>query len=259
VCLIACAWRADPRFELLLIANRDEYHARPTAPAAPLSDTPHVIGGRDLQAGGSWLQFSTRGRLAAVTNLRHGVAPVNRPRSRGALVSAFVRGSTTVSEFTVPLVSTADEYGYFNLLLWDRLSLQLATNHPGFGSLGLGPGLHVLSNGPFNARWPKTERIRAGMRDWLDAAPADDGAFDASRLFALLGDRSAALDEALPDTGIGLERERFLAPIFIAHPLYGTRCSTVLAMTADGRWWFEERRFGADGVAIGASGFSGDP
>jgi uncharacterized protein with NRDE domain len=257
MCLIACAWRADPRFELLLVANRDEYHARPAAAAESQVDAPDVIGGRDLEAGGSWLQWSARGRLAAVTNLRVGPPTATAPRSRGGLVAEFVRSDASTAAFCRRLAPQAAAYGWFNLLLWDGTTLRLASNHPRFSRLGLLPGLHVLSNGPFGTHWPKSARISAGLAGWLgaDRRAGADGAFD--DLFALLADRSPAADVALPDTGIGLERERLLAPVFIANPVYGTRCSTVLAVDRDGRWWFEERRFGSDGGAAGSSRFDG--
>jgi uncharacterized protein with NRDE domain len=257
VCLIACAWRADPRFELLLVANRDEFHARPTAPAERQRDAADVIGGRDLAAGGSWLQWSSRGRLAAVTNLRVGMPPAERPRSRGSLVAAFVRSSEPAEAFLARVAGEADDYGRFNLLLWDRSTMRLASNHPRFSQLGLLPGQHALSNGPFGSRWPKSARIADGLAGWLGAHHRGSRGIEFDGLFELLADRSPAADGALPDTGVGLERERLLAPVFIAHPDYGTRCSTVLAIDRDGRWWFEERRFGADGEAAGSSRFDG--
>lgn len=255
MCLIACAWRADPRFELLLLANRDEAHARPSAPAAVHEDAAHVVGGRDLRAGGSWLLWSMHGRLAAITNLRVGTPADDRPRSRGMLVDCFVREDVTAEQFLDALAAQADTYGRFNLLLWDGDALRLASNHPRFDQLGLLPGLHVLSNGPFGTPWPKTERIRRGVERWLGAPPAD--ADDFEPLFELLADRSPAHDAELPDTGIGLPYERLLAPVFIAHRDYGTRCSTVLALRRDGRWRFEERRFGPDAIALGHSVLQG--
>jgi uncharacterized protein with NRDE domain len=259
MCLIACAWRADPRFDLLLVANRDEFHDRPSLAAAPQDDASWVIGGVDQRAGGSWLQFSTHGRLAAVTNLRLGGPAPECPRSRGALVAAFVRDLMPADRFARDIEPSASMYGRFNLLMWDGADLRLATNHPGFGQIGLLPGLHVLSNGPYGTPWPKTERLRAGLRGWLDDPPPLDGGTGFERLFALLADRSRPDDDALPETGVGLEIERLLAPVFIADARYGTRCSTAVAVAADGRWWFEERRFAADGLQAGTTALSGGP
>lgn len=260
MCLIACALRADPRFELLLIANRDEYHARPTSPAAAQDDAPRVFGGVDRQAGGSWLQWSSRGRLAAVTNVRVGLPQPPRPRSRGQLVADFVRARIDAADASAALAPQADDYGRFNLLLWDGHELRHAGNHPRFHGGTLADGIHAISNGAVDDAWPKTRHAAAMLADWL-AAPADlsanpeAGAFDA--LFAALADRRLAADEELPDTGVGLALERRLSAAFIADPVYGTRASTVVALARDGRWWFEERRFGPGGVAAGSARFQG--
>src|ERR1700759_4677855 len=75
MCLILLALRAVPNRQWLLLGNRDEYHGRPSAPAARWNDAPNIIGGRDLEAGGSWLAVSNNGRFAAVTNVRPGAPP----------------------------------------------------------------------------------------------------------------------------------------------------------------------------------------
>jgi uncharacterized protein with NRDE domain len=257
MCLIACALRADPRFELLLIANRDEFHARPAAPAGPQEDAPWVVGGRDLQAGGSWLQWSARGRLAAVTNVRFGLPDAGKPRSRGALVSAFVRDHSGAIAAADALAPIAAEFGRFNLLLWDGATLQHVGNHPRLHGGALADGIHAISNGALDDRWPKTQHAMALLAAWLDRSDPDAAAADFAGLFDGLADRRPALDTELPDTGVGIELERRLSPLFIADPVYGTRASTVVAVAPDGRWWFEERRFGPGGVAAGGSRHQG--
>jgi uncharacterized protein with NRDE domain len=257
MCLIVCAWRADPRFELLLAANRDEFHARPTTPADRLTDAPAVIGGRDLEAGGGWLQWSTGNRLAAVTNVRVGLPEGRAPRSRGSLVSDFVRGSDDVVTALEALADQAGDFGRFNLLLWDGAALHHGGNHPRFHHGPLPPGIHAVSNGAIDDRWPKTRRAAALLSGWLDAHGSAGAAGDFSALFDALADRRAAVDHELPDTGIGLDMERWLSPMFISGPTYGTRASTVMALDRKGCWWFEERRFGPAGVDAGQSCFSG--
>lgn len=255
MCLIACALRADPRYELLLIANRDEFHARPTAAAAVQADAPWVIGGVDLKAGGSWLQWSSRGRLAAVTNVRVGVPERDRPRSRGALVSAFVRAEIDAAAASALLGDTAADFGRFNLLLWDGRALRHAGNHPRFHGRELADGIHAISNGGWDDRWPKTRHAAALLSDWLAGHAHADGDFDG--VFAALADSRVADDAELPDTGIGIALERRLSAAFIADPVYGTRASTVVAQGRDGRWWFEERSFGPGGVAVKSVRFCG--
>jgi uncharacterized protein with NRDE domain len=254
MCLIAVAWKAHPRFELALIANRDEFHARPAVPAGFDPEFPDVYGGRDLQAGGSWLLASTRGRLAAVTNVRAGRDPVTAPRSRGALVRAFASGTDSAIDFASALAPTAAGYGRFNLLLWDDDMLEFASNHPGFVRLPVTPGVHAMSNGAFDAPWPKSGHATRALAAWL-ASPAATGDIDAATLaplFEALADTTPAPDAALPDTGVGLELERALSPPFVRGERYGTRCSTVV-LVGGAQIVFAERRFGPDGRRSGES------
>lgn len=248
MCLIALAWKAHPRWPLVLIANRDEYHARPTAPAGPHPEASDVYGGRDLEKGGSWLLVSARRRLAAVTNVRDGVPDTGRPRSRGALVDAFARGDMRAEAFAAGLGAQASGYGRFNLLLWDGEALHFATNHPRFEHFAVTPGLHAMSNGAFDAPWPKAAAATRRLQAWLDAG----GVGGATPLFEALADQALAEDALLPDTGVGRERERLLSPVFILGRDYGTRSSAVVRVEAAGLQ-FEERRFGPGGERRGES------
>lgn len=252
MCLIAVAWQAHPRFGLALIANRDEFHARPAAAADFDPQFADVYGGRDLREGGSWLLASTRGRLAAVTNVRVGRDPEAKPRSRGALVRGFATGNGSAHAHAEAIAAEAADYGRFNLLLWDGTELRFASNHPSFVTLPVTPGVHAMSNGAFDAPWPKSGHATRALSAWL-RSPAAAGDIDADALaplFAALADTTAAPDAALPDTGVGLELERALSPPFVRGERYGTRCSTVVL--ADGRRIvFAERRFGPGGVPCG--------
>lgn len=254
MCLIAIAWRAHPRFPLALIANRDEAHARPTAAAGFDPDAPDVYGGRDLVQGGSWLQVSTRGRLAAVTNVRAGIANEAFPRSRGALVRDFVRGESGAGASLASLAPIAAEFGRFNLLAWAGSSLVFASNHPGFASHLVPPGLHAMSNGAFDAPWPKSTRATRALEAWLQSPSAalaeSPGITALAPLLDALADTSVAPDNALPDTGVGLELERALSPPFVRSEHYGTRCSSVVLVGTDAIV-FAERRFGPDAAPLG--------
>jgi uncharacterized protein with NRDE domain len=260
MCLIAIAWQTDDRYPLALIANRDEAHARPTAPAARDASHPDVYGGRDLQAGGSWLLVSARGRLAAVTNVRDGLRPEAAPRSRGALVSSFAEGSDAADAFAAALAPHAHEYGRFNLLLWDGEALVFAGNHPRFATHAVEPGVHAMSNGAFDAPWPKATHATQALSSWLsrdrDAAPSNANAMLAP-LFDALADTTQAPDALLPDTGVGLELERALSPPFVRGAAYGTRCSSVV-LVGPRRIVFAERRFGPGGAASGEGRFDID-
>lgn len=255
MCLIALAWRAHPRYELALIANRDELHARPTAPAGPDPDAPDVYGGRDLQAGGGWLMVSGRGRLAAVTNVRAGFAAEALPHSRGALVREFVRGSATAGAYLAGGVQAqAMDYGRFNLIAWDGAALAFASNYPQFATDAVTPGLHAMSNGAFDAPWPKSGHATRALATWLQSPTADGVPDDAALapLLDALSDTTPAPDAALPDTGVGLEWERALSPPFVRNERYGTRCSSVVLVGQD-QIIFAERRFGPDAQPLGDS------
>lgn len=255
MCLVAIAWRAHPRYRLALIANRDELHARPSAAAGFDPDAPDVYGGRDLVQGGSWLQVSTRGRLAAVTNVRAGLAAEAKPRSRGALVRDFVRSGESAAASLGDLAPIATEFGRFNLLAWDGAALAFATNHPQFASAKVEPGLHAMSNGAFDAPWPKSTRATQALAAWLQSPAASVGTPGATELAPLLdalADTTTAPDDALPDTGVGLVLERSLSPPFVRDARYGTRCSSVV-LVGDDAIVFAERRFGPDAVALGES------
>lgn len=256
MCLIAVAWRAHPRYRLAVIANRDESHARPAAAAGPDADFPDVHGGRDLAAGGGWLMVSTRGRLAAVTNVRAGAMPDAAPRSRGHLVRDFVRADLPAAEAVAALAPVAGEYGRFNLLLWDGGTLAFASNHPRFTMHPIAPGLHAMSNGAFDATWPKSGHAARALSAWLEADRGDRGRGIPSLapLFDALADVTPAPDEALPETGVGLALERALSPPFVRGQDYGTRCSTVV-LVDDAGIVFAERRFGPDAEPLGESVF----
>ncbi len=254
MCLIALAWRVHARYPLALIANRDESYARPTAAAGPVPGAPHVHGGRDLLSGGSWLQVSRRGRLAAVTNVRTGLSRDTAPRSRGMLVSEFARGTDASSAYLAGLRAHAGEHGPFNLLAWEGGTLGFATNHPAWRSHAVAPGIHAMSNGAFDAPWPKSALATRALARWLqcdgNAGAIDE--VDLSSLFAALAQTTPAPDALLPDTGIGLELERMLSPPFVQGTRYGTRCSTVV-LVGETHIRFVERRFGPGGAALGES------
>lgn len=261
MCLIAIAWKTRPDLPLALIANRDELHARPTAAASPDPDAPDVYGGRDLDRGGSWLQATSRRRLAAVTNVRAGRDAETAAHSRGWLVRDFVRGDRSAQAFADALAADAADYGRFNLLLWDGDALWFAGNHPGYDARPVTPGFHAMSNGAFDAPWPKSTSATRTLQQWIEAPqPAGDIDRDAgdaiearlAPLFAGLRDTRTAPDAVLPDTGVGLALERRLSPPFIEDPVYGTRCSSVVLAGARDLL-FAERRFAAAGRAEGAT------
>jgi uncharacterized protein with NRDE domain len=244
MCLIGLALDAHPRFGFVLAANRDEFFERR---AAPLDwwrigdDGPWVLGGRDLAAGGTWLGLADNGRFAALTNVRDPKRHRADTASRGGLVTAALNGGN--------LMTGTNPY---NLIAGDLVrGAWTWRSDASTQGAALGPGIvHGLSNAALDTPWPKVQRLTRELRRSLGGAA--DAAVLTENLFSLLSDRSVAADADLPDTGIGLERERWLSPAFIASPdgLYGTRCSTVIVgeRRADG-WQLDvtERSFDARG------------
>lgn len=245
MCLIVIAWQVHPQDAVVLAANRDEWRDRPTAPAHWWPDAPAMVGGRDLRAGGTWLGANRNGRFAAITNFRDPTDRRETPRSRGELVADFVRGNASSRDYLDGVASRAHHYQGFNLLVGDRESLGYFGNRDGTVRL-LEPGVHALSNHVLNTPWPKVTRAREGL---LQALGEDDEA-----LFRLLSETALAPDESLPDTGVGLERERMLSPILITGERYGTRASTVLRLGAAGGR-LEERTRDAGGRVTGTVAF----
>lgn len=230
MCLAAFALDVSRRFPLVVAANRDEFFQRPSARLAWWSagaSSPDILGGRDLQDGGTWMGVTTAGRLALLTNVRgpRHVDP-NAP-SRGHIVPLWLRGDLPTDQFWTRIALSG--YNGFNLVAADFMRGECfwASNqhtHP----RRLERGLYGLSNAELDTPWPKVLALKSRLRDALEsAASATDLA---ATLFDALGDRSIAADNLLPSTGISLERERQLSAAHIRTPdsSYGTRCSTVL-------------------------------
>ena len=243
MCLIAFAWNVHPDYRLILAANRDEFHDRPSEALARWSDKPGVLAGRDGLAGGTWLGIGSGGRVAAVTNVRT-PAPVNGPISRGALPVAFLQSSHEHDAASPP--QGLAQTGPCNLLFFGRTTAGYHANHPTPVSQSISSGVHALSNAALNTPWPKVERLKAA----LSAAIESDAALG-SGLLTALADEAIPPDDQLPDTGIGLARERSLAPAFIRGPVYGTRASTLVCVRHNGHGCIIERRFGPDGAPYG--------
>lgn len=230
MCVAALAWQAHPDWRLVVAANRDEYHRRPTAPLARWDNG--VIAGRDLDAGGTWLGINAAGRFALVTNFRLPGYPRPGLASRGGLVVDW-------------LLDRPDPDGLamnpFHLLRAGPEGLNHLTNRPGPALSALAPGLHGVSNGHFDQPWPKAQHLSGGLARWLDAASTDPAG-----LFAALADETTLPPE--PDSE---GPEAPFSPVFIRDAAYGTRCSTVVLVTASGAGTIIERRFGPAGEITG--------
>jgi uncharacterized protein with NRDE domain len=252
VCLLVLAWKAHPRYRLVVAANRDEFHERPAAALAKWSPPDAIIAGRDLRARGTWLGLDRRRHFGVVTNFRELQRPRDDAPSRGDLIPRYLHAADGAGNFLARLEPEASHYSGFSLLLTDGDSLWYASNRAERFARPLPPGVYGLSNEFLDTPWPKLRRVRQRFESWLS-----DSANPSAGLFSLLNDRAtAAADEELPQTGITPEWERILSAPFVVHPDYGTRCSTVLLLEPAGAGYLAERRFDARGAQSGPSEFT---
>lgn len=239
MCVLVLAYKAIAGNILTLAANRDEYFARPALPLAPWSDHADIVGGRDLEEGGSWLAVRQNGRFAAITNVRMGHASKGE-RSRGLLVNDFLLSDLSAIEFSKQLKNESKHYAPFNLL-FGRVDDLYIYHSPRHQLTRLTHGVFTLSNGLPSAKWPKTEKLAAQMANFSRVPSEDD-------LLKMLADPTHPPVEDLPNTGIGTALERMLSPIFIHTPDYGTRASTVVRISSRGDALLRERGFHAGRV-----------
>lgn len=225
MCVVALAHRAHPDWPLILIGNRDEFHARPAAPLAEWDDGSGIVAGRDLQAGGTWLGVhKPSGRVVVVTNVR-GAMPDPAKESRGALVSDLLRGA---GRFADPAAGDLPRFNAFNLFAVGDGEARLLTNRPVPLIMPLEPGVHALANEPVDAPCPRAERLRAAL-----AAVVGAGGAPAAMLDTLMAEDDPAL--------------------FLRGDIYGTRASTLVAVSADGTVRMIERRYEKGGRPAGTT------
>lgn len=237
MCLVALALDQHRRFPLVVAANRDEFFARTAAPLdwwTPAEGSVPVLAGRDLDAGGSWMGLTATGRFAVLTNVRDPQRHDPTAPSRGQIVVDWLTRGERTDRFWMRTALSG--HNGFNLIAadWAQGECFWASNTEGT-TQRLQRGVYGLSNAGLDTPWPKVQALKARVAD----AVAQGGSVEllATLLFAALTDAEPAPDEALPRTGVGLERERQLSPAFIrtADGRYGTRCSTLLIAERVGR------------------------
>lgn len=244
MCLIAWNWQPESATPLLLLSNRDEFYARPALALhwwGSQDGAQTVLAGQDLQAGGTWLGVSRSGRLAALTNFRS-VAPVclTSP-SRGELVTQFLQGKTLAEDYLNALANHAKDYNPFNLLVFDGERL-IGLESRQSRIVDFSPGVGGVSNADFDSPWPKLVRLKHGLRTHRMQARTTCASW-----MELLQDPTLPPDELLPRTGVAIELERALSPIFIATAGYGTRACSVVQMHRD-RIEFAEQSVNSHGL-----------
>ena len=247
MCLILVAWRGHAKYPLVIAANRDEYHSRSAEPAHWWQDEPHILAGRDLSAGGTWLGVTREGRFAALTNYRGAPRREDAP-SRGALLAGILRSRDPVSHTLDHLRKVGSNYNAFNVIFSDGERLAVYESATA-SARELSPGIYGLSNHLLDTPWPKVRNAKSALSKALDQLP------DSSAALALLRDLTPAPDELLPRTGLTPDWERLMSSAFIRADDYGTRCSSIVSIDAEGLAKFEEWTWNPAGLEQGKVSF----
>jgi len=248
MCLIALSFHQHPDYPLILAANRDEFHARPTKEAHWWPDKPDIVGGRDLQAGGTWLALHTQGRFATVTNFRDAQPPRAGHRSRGHLVTDFLESDLAPAQY----LDTVDEQSYagFNLIVGTRDDIAYLSNREE-GKRHLEAGTFGLSNALLDGPWYKVEHSKESLSSMVAS-----GRVDETGLMRLMNVRDRAPVADVETGSLDFETAHAVTAPFIVMPDYGTRCTSLVVADKDGNWRFVERRFDPAGQKTGESSFT---
>ena len=242
MCLILFAYKTHPKYKLIVAANRDEFYARPTSPAHYWKDHPDILAGRDLEKMGTWMGVTTKGRFSALTNYRDPLEETVGKRSRGDLVANALNYKGNLKDYMQTLINDHDPFPGYNLLAGDMNELFYYSNK-GNAPQKIKPGIHGVSNHLLNTDWPKVTKGKFGMSNIISKEKENM----MEELFNLLQHAEISPDHLLPNTGVTLEWERMLSPMFIKSKDYGTRSSTVLLMT-DKDIQYVERTYLIDGI-----------
>jgi uncharacterized protein with NRDE domain len=238
MCLILFSYKSHPEYPLIIASNRDESYERPASPAAFWKETPDMLAGRDLKECGTWLGMTKSGRIATITNFREPHAVKDDAPSRGELLINYLRSRDNPTHYIQKISKKAHMYNGFNLVFGYLSDLYYFSNR-GADVQKVSPGLHGLSNHLLDTPWPK---VKLGMGK-LDDLISGNNNFTLEAVFNILADISRPDDTFLPDTGVGIERERMLSPIFVRSPDYGTRSSTVILVDKNYHVTFVEKIF----------------
>jgi uncharacterized protein with NRDE domain len=240
MCLIVFANNVLEDYKLIFAANRDEFYNRPSEQADFWKDRPDLLAGKDLQAGGTWMGITRKGKFAAITNFRDLKNNRNDAPSRGELTLDFLVKDVTPEEYYNRLKSELNNYNGFNLILGNIDELYYFSNKTD-GLKKLEPGIHGISNAILDTPWPKVEKSKRQLKHLIEQQNIHP-----REILNLLDDTSPAKDEELPDTGVGLELERILSPIFIKSEKYGTRSSTIVTVDKNNNVKFVEKTYFAN-------------
>lgn len=218
MCLAVFSWQPNTSAPLTVVANRDEFRDRPTAPMHWWADA-DILAGKDLKAGGTWLGFNRSGLFALLTNIRPGFIGHEATKSRGNLIRKFLLENQSIEHFHQAIMLDIELYGGFNLILGDMQRLFWFSSTMPEGQW-LQPGIYGLSNDSLDTPWPKTILAKQQMQSFIDQQGQSLLQSDILRAV------DTAEDSRLPQTGVPLEWERLLSAQTITSEQYGTRCRT---------------------------------
>ncbi|KAI9084320.1 hypothetical protein K1719_033662 [Acacia pycnantha] len=246
MCIAVFLWQSHPLYPFLLLLNRDEFYSRPTQPLAWWPGD-RILGGKDGQAGGTWLASSRDGRVAFITNFRETEEHPN-PKSRGELPRCFLESNKSPWEFAVELLKEADQYNGFNLILVDICSRTMVyvsnrpkKDNPSFSMVT--PGIHVLTNANLDAAWPKGERLRHNFKELIDQYGESE--FPIKEMVEKLMTNKIRDEESLLPGIHPPLREYPLSSIFVEADFpwgrYGTRSSSAFFVKSSGEASFYEK------------------
>ncbi len=235
MCLLLISYNNHPEYPLIAAANRDEFYKRPTEKACFWKENDDLLAGRDIEAGGTWLGITKSGRFAAITNYRDMKSIKENAPSRGALTLGFLTSELSPVKYGQDLYERADEYNGYNLLFSDLKGFYYFSNQ--IKELRkLSAGIYGLSNHLLDTPWPKVAKSKeAFIKVTSNAKILPDS------LFEILSDDREAPDDQLPETGLSIELERAVSPVFIKSDRYGTRSSTVVLVKSTNDVIFIER------------------
>ncbi|WNC73023.1 NRDE family protein [Thalassotalea psychrophila] len=236
MCILFIAINQHKDYPLIITANRDEFHQRPTKSAYFWPSQPEILAGQDLQANGTWLGLNSQGDFSALTNIRSGLTLKAEAKSRGELVQMALQQPDLINQQW--LLQHSQNYNPFNLVYTQDNSLYCFNSSTLQHTL-LNDGFHAICNGAMDDVWPKMAKGEVLLEQLI----SEQQELHSEHLFAIMQDPTQAPDELLPTTGVGLEWERKLSSIFIKSNEYGTRSTAVILKHQSGSIDFYEQSY----------------
>ncbi|HEY6298028.1 MAG TPA: NRDE family protein [Candidatus Binatus sp.] len=226
MCTLAIYFRATRDCPVVIAANRDEFLERPAGDPTVLLEQPHVVGGKDLKAGGTWLGISEQGIVAGLLNRRAENGGNPDARSRGLLCLDALRRRTVREAAEFASRERGSDYNPFNLLIVSRTAAFVAYNRgASIEVVEIKPGLHLLSNLDLNDF--ECPKISASYGKFAELGEREDFQRDPIA-------HRAALGSLLADHNTQLDSRSGRPNALCLHlDNYGTRSSSLIFMRGD--------------------------